>query len=83
MRIILLVPNLRKWIKDIEEVQTVRFKYPLLADPELSVLRTVRKSVFNLTFIILICFLVWMCEGKFLGKESKAHIAWVLYHRHR
>jgi alkyl hydroperoxide reductase subunit AhpC len=32
------VPNYRKWIKDIEELNSTKINFPLLADPEMKVL---------------------------------------------
>eukprot|EP01038_Epipyxis_sp_PR26KG_P005100 gene5100-7109_t len=34
------VPNYRKWIKDIEELQTVKMEIPLLSDTDCTVLKT-------------------------------------------
>jgi hypothetical protein len=36
------VPNYRRWIRDIEELQTVKMNYALLADPDCAVLASVR-----------------------------------------
>jgi len=33
------VTNYRKWIKDIEEIQTAKLNFPLIADPECQVLK--------------------------------------------
>mmetsp|Transcript_31896 Transcript_31896/g.53796 ORF Transcript_31896/g.53796 Transcript_31896/m.53796 type:complete len:216 (-) Transcript_31896:356-1003(-) len=44
------VPNYRRWIKDIEELQTTRISFPLLSDPDCSVLNVLgcaRPSLLN------------------------------------
>ena len=35
------VPSYRRWIKDIEELQTVRLNFAVLADPDCAVLASV------------------------------------------
>jgi len=35
------VPNYRRWIRDIEELQTVKMNFSLLADPDCAVLASV------------------------------------------
>ena len=37
----IIVPNYRRWIRDIEELQTVKMSYSLMADPDCAVLSTV------------------------------------------
>lgn len=45
------VPNYRRWIRDIEELQTVKMNIALLADPDCAVLA----SVTGQPFLLLTC----------------------------
>jgi hypothetical protein len=42
-----LAANIRSWVKEIEELQTVKIKFPIMSDPTCTVLKMVGRFRFS------------------------------------
>ncbi len=64
--------NYRKWIKDIDELQSTRVVFPMLSDPDCKVLREVGFDVLYL-FLIVSCDLlnreIFLISGAVQGQH--------------
>ena len=68
VQITFIVANYRKWIKDIDELQSTRVTMPILSDPDCKVLSQVCKTSYcyiyvDLFYAIFDSFLVGLCSN--------------------
>jgi alkyl hydroperoxide reductase subunit AhpC len=65
-----LAANLRVWIKDIEEIQTVKVNFAIMSDTDCHVLKIV-SFLFSLLDIVLPSQIVWMRSKELSQQESR------------
>jgi alkyl hydroperoxide reductase subunit AhpC len=77
------VPNYRRWIREVDELQSIRINFALLSDPDCKIMKLVRCSslhFFSHLMSVLCVDVVWMCSRSHCVKKSPAGIVRRLSH---